>query len=137
MMKRLKRLTCTLAAIATLIWTCPPAQAEYKGELGRDIEWVINFDNSASAGKTAVTVHYLVGRSGDKDISRDEVEIEVVEAGARTQLIFSKPGKGVRRIIIEVDQPTSVTIDVEVSTQNASFPHRFFRPGSLVFDVVD
>jgi hypothetical protein len=137
----IKRMICTLAALAMLIWTCPPARAEFKGQLLRDIEWILNFDNSASAGPTAVTVHYLIGKSGEKEISRDEIEIASVDANARTQLFFSTPGRGVRRIIIEVDQPTGATIDVEVTQsapfQNSSFPHRFEGPGSLVFDVVD
>lgn len=137
----MKRMICTLAALAMLIWTCPTAQAEYQGELGRDIDWQVNVDNAGAAGKTAVTVHYLIGRSGEKEISRDEIEIGLVEAGARTQLIFSKPVRGVRRIIVEVQQPMSTTIDVEVTQDGPpfprSFPARLERPGSLVFDVVD
>jgi len=62
----MKRLICTIAAFAMLIWTGPPAQAEYKGELRRDIEWFLNVDNSAAAGITAVTVHYLIGKSGER-----------------------------------------------------------------------
>lgn len=133
----MKRLICTIAALAVLTWTCLPAQAEYKGELRRDIEWVINVDNSASSGNTAVTVHYLIGKSGEKEISRDEIEIALVAGQARTQLIFSKPGRGVRRIIIEVDPPQGATIDVEISTQNTSLPHRVEGRSSLVCDVVD
>lgn len=120
-----------------LIWTCPPARAEYKGELRRDIEWFLNVDNSAAAGITAVTVHYLIGKSGEKEMSRDEIEIAVVTANARTQLTFSKPGRGVRRIIIEVDPPPGGTIDVEIATQNTSFPHHVEVRSSLVCDVVD
>jgi hypothetical protein len=123
------------------MWTCPPAQAEYRGELRRDIDWQFNVDNSSSAGKTAVTVHYLIGRSGEAEISRDDIEIGLVSAGARTQLIFSKPARGVRRILIEVQQPMNTTIDVEV-IQGGPFPGSFparleGQPGSLVFDVVD
>lgn len=133
----MKRFICSLAALAMLTWTCPPAQAEFKGDLRRDIDWVLIVDNSASAGPTAVTVHYLIGKSGEKEISRDEIEIALVAANARTQLIFSKPGRGVRRIIIEVDPPQFATIDVEISTQNTSFPHRVEGRSSLVCDVVD
>lgn len=137
----MKRMICTLAVLAMLTWTCPPAWAEYKGELRRDIDWQLNVDNTPNPGKTAVTVHYLIGRIGEKEISRDEIEIALVDAGARTQLIFSKPGRGVRRIIIEVDQPIPITIDVEITQsapfQNVSYPARMERPGSLVFEVVD
>jgi hypothetical protein len=88
-----------------------------------------------------VTVHYLIGRSGEKEISRDEIEIASVEAGARTQLIFSNLGRGVRRIIIEVEQCPTASIDVEVTQDGPpfprSFPARLEFPGSLVFAVVD
>ena len=136
----MKRTICAFTALAVLMWTCPPVQADYRGELRRDIDWQFNVDNSAVAGKTAVTVHYLIGRSGEKEITRDDIEIGLVAAGARTQLIFSKPGRGVRRIIIEVHPPMNGTIDVEVSQGPpfaSSFPARIEMPGSLVFDVVD
>jgi hypothetical protein len=136
----MKRIICAFAALAMLILTCPLARADYLGELRRDIDWQLNVDNSSSPGKTAVTVHYLIGRSGEKEISRDEIEIGSVEAGARTQLIFSNPGRGVRRIIIELQQGQNLTIDVEVTQGGSfprSFPHRFEVPGNLVFDVVD
>lgn len=42
----MKRLICTLAALAMLIWTCPTARAELHGELRRDQDCVINFDNA-------------------------------------------------------------------------------------------
>ena len=86
----MKRTMCRLAALAMLMWTCPPAQAEYLGELRRDVDWQLQVDNSSSAGKTAVTVHYLIGRSGEKEISRDDIEIGLVAGGARTQLIYLK-----------------------------------------------
>ena len=137
----IKGTICTLAVLAMLIWICPPARAEFKGELRRDIEWILIVDNSAAAGPTAVTIHYLIGKSGEKKISRDEIEIAAVDANARTQLFFSTPGRGVRRMIIEVEPPPGATIDVEVTQsapfQNSSFPQRFEGPGSMVFDVVD
>ena len=132
----LNKLTCIVAVLAMLIWTCPTAQAEYFGELRRDIDWHLNLDNSLSGGKTSVTVHYLIGRSGEKEISRDQIEIGSVDAGARTQLIFSKPGRGVRRMIIEVDGPINTEITVNVS-QIAAFPADIFGRGSLVFDIVN
>ena len=52
-----------------------------------------------------------------------EVSLTLVEANARTQLIFSTPGRGVRRVIIEVDALDAV-IDVEI-TQGPPFPSSF------------
>ena len=47
----IKRTICTFAALAMLIWTCPPAQAEYKGELQR-LDWQLTVDNSSTTGST-------------------------------------------------------------------------------------
>jgi hypothetical protein len=132
----MKRLVCTLTLLAMLIWTCTPAHAEYQGELLRDLAWQINVDNSEAGGKTAVTVHYLSGRSGEKEISRNEIEIGLVAAGARTQLVFSTLGKGISRIIVEVDAPLNTHITVNVS-QAASYPADIVGYGRLVFNVVD
>jgi len=132
-----KRMICTLATLAMLIWTCPPAQAESLGELRRNLAWHINVDNSLAGGpKTFVTVHYLIGRSDENEISRDEIEIGSVDAGARTQLIFSTPGRGVRRILVEVDAPLNTPVTVNVS-QAAAYLADITGYGRLVFDVVD
>jgi hypothetical protein len=45
----MKRLICTLAALTMLIWTCPPVQAEYLGELRRNIDWQVNVDRLSLA----------------------------------------------------------------------------------------
>jgi hypothetical protein len=37
----MKRLICTLAALAMLIWTFPTARAQLNVEFRRDQEWVI------------------------------------------------------------------------------------------------
>jgi hypothetical protein len=60
----MKRTICTFVALAMLMWTSPQVQAEYLGELRTDIDWQFNVDNSAAAGKTAVTVHYLMPAQG-------------------------------------------------------------------------
>ena len=133
----MKRLVCTFATLGMLIWTCPPARAEWKGELRRDLEWRLAVDNSAVAGPTAVTVHYLIGRPDENEISRDEMEIRSADAGARVQFFFSKPGRNVRRIIIEVDGPKGGTIIVVVDQVDRAFPEQIEGRGTLVFYVVD
>jgi hypothetical protein len=126
----IKKLTCALAALAMLIWICPPAQAEFKGVLKSDQDWVLNVDNSASpASPTAITVYYLSSR-------RDDIEILRAPAGARIQFPFSAPGRGVRRIIIDVSPAAShLTIPVEVATPTNSFPQTCVGESRLVFDV--
>jgi hypothetical protein len=132
----MKRMICTLAALATLIWMCPPAQAEYKGQL-RNLAWELAVDNSSTTGGTAVTVHYLSNRRDEDEISREEIEIRLVPGSARVRLFFAKPGRAVRRIIIEVDPPTGETIIPVEINQNSSIVETIQGYGRLVFDVAD
>ena len=123
MKRRIATYSCALAA---MIWICAPARAEYKGELPRDHDITINFDNSAVSGKTAITVFYLGNRP-------DEIEF-TAPAGARVSYVAPKPGKGVTRVIVQVDPPTNGTPSIEVAS-NASFFHNCFGHTVLVFDV--
>src|SRR5262245_4002463 len=127
----MKRFIFILAALAMLIWICPPAQAEYRGIFKRDQGWLLNVDNSASAGKTAITVHFYGKRFED-------IEFGTVGAGpqeGRVQLVFPKPGKDVTRIVIEVDPPSQLTeVRIEVN-QNESFFATFIGYGRMVFEV--
>jgi hypothetical protein len=124
MMKR--RIATCSCALAALIWICAPAQAEYKGELPRDRDFTINVDNSAVTGKTAITVYYLGNRP-------DEIEF-TAPAGAQVSYVAPKPGKGVTRVIVQVDPPTNGAPGIEVSS-NHSFPHNCLGHTVLVFDV--
>jgi hypothetical protein len=55
-----------------------------------------------------------------------------------TQLIFSNPGRGLRRIIIDVQQRQNASIDVEVTQDGPpyprSYPARMETSGSLVLE---
>jgi len=133
----MKRMTCTLAALAMLIWTCPPAQAEFKGRLQRDLDWALTVDNSSTTGETAVTVRYLSNRRNENEISSEEIEIRLVPGSERVQLLFSKPARNVRRIIIEVDPPATFTIIPLDINQDGSIAVTIQGYGRLVFDVVD
>ncbi|MCM3900104.1 MAG: hypothetical protein ND866_00200 [Pyrinomonadaceae bacterium] len=143
-MKRINRLISTFACtLALLISTCPPAQADHQGELRRDLAWNLNVDNSSASAKTSVTVHYLISRNDEIEISREEIEIFTIPSGSpdpnagRVQLRFPKPGRGVRRIIIDVDPPINTSITVNVS-QFAAFPADIGPGfGRLVFDIID
>jgi hypothetical protein len=132
----MKRMICALAALAMLIWMCPPAQAEFKGQLLRNLEWELTVDNSSTTGGTAVTVDYLSSRSDENEISREKIEIRLVPGSERVRLFFSAPGRGVKRIIIEVDAPAGATIPVDI-IQNGSIAVTIQGYGRLVFEVVD
>lgn len=123
MKRQIARYSCVLTA---LLWICAPTRAEYKGELPGDHDITINFDNSAVAGKSAITVYYL----GNKP---DEIEF-TAPAGARVSYVAPKPGKGVTRLIVQVDPPTTGAPSIEV-VSNASFPHNCLGHTVLVFDV--
>ena len=121
-----RRIATCACALAALIWICASVQAEYKGELPRDHDITINFDNSAVSGKTAITVFYLGNRP-------DEIEF-TAPAGARVSYVAPKPGKGVTRVIVQVDPPTNGAPSIEVAS-NASFVHNCLGHTVLVFDV--
>ncbi len=126
-MKRMKRLIATFAcAVAVLIWTCAPAQAEFRGVLRSDQDWVINVDNAATGGITGITVYFLGKKPQDFEFT--------VPIGGRVQYPFEKVGKDVTRIIIEVDSPQGATLTVEVS-QNNSVVTNCFGYCHLVFNV--
>jgi len=93
----MKRLTCTLAALAMVMSAYIPAQAEFKGTLQRDQDWFIEI-NSQSFDAIAVTVYYL-GRN------LEVVEIMTVPAVVTIQRNIPKPGRGVKRVVVEVDPP--------------------------------
>jgi hypothetical protein len=91
----MKTLMC---ALAVLLLTCSPAQALFMGTLQRDA-WMLEIA-SASPDTTAVTVYYLGN-------GLQVIEIMSVASADTVQQFFAKPRKNVRRIIIEVDQPTT------------------------------
>lgn len=101
-----KKLTCIVAVLAMLIWSCPTVQADFKGILKWDQDGVISVDNSSTTGATAITVYYLSSR-------REDIEIFRAPGGARIQFPFAAPGRGVRRVIIELSPPINQTIPVE------------------------
>jgi hypothetical protein len=111
MMKRkMYRLISTFAcAVAMLIWTCPPAQADFKGDLKSDTPVTVEFTSGAgNAGGTHVAVYYL-GRGLDVEA------VFSVPAGTSFAQECSKPGSRVKRIIVEVDLPVGGEGVVRVS----------------------
>ena len=123
-----KKLTCIVAVLAMLIWSCPTVQADFKGILKSDQDGVISVDNSSTTGATAITVYYLSSR-------REDLEIFRAPGGARIQFPFAAPGRGVRRVIIEVSPPINQTIPVELSQNGITFFHTSVGDTRLVFDV--
>jgi len=132
----MKRMICTFAGLAMLIWMCPPAQAESRGQLLRNLDWELTVDNSSTTGGTAVTVEYLSSKGDESVISRESIEIRLVPGSERVRLFFSKPGRGVKRIIVEVDAPAGATIPVDI-IQNGSMAVTIQGYGRLVFEAVD
>ena len=123
-----KKLTCIVAVLAMLIWSCPTVQADFKGILKWDQDGVISVDNSSTTGATAITVYYLSSR-------REDIEIFRAPGGARIQFPFAAPGRGVRRVIIELSPPINQTIPVELSQNGITFNHTSVGDTRLVFDV--
>jgi hypothetical protein len=93
----MKRVFCTLAALTMLIWTCPQAHADFIGSLPSDQEWQLEV-TAATPSTNAATVYYLDRRGGS-----DIVGIMTVIGADPTSQTFPKPGRSVKRIIIEID----------------------------------
>ena len=131
----MKRMICTFAVLAMLVWTCPPAQAKFMGTLQRDQDWLIHFDNSSSCCGTGMTVYYL-GNGRVLGLEIFTVPGISDESQGRVEYAFSKPGRGVGRIIIEVDPGSdALDIPVEINQIGSSFTATLHGSGRLVFDV--
>ena len=111
-MKRMKRMISTFAcAVAVLIWTCAPAQAEFFGTLRSDQDWVINVDNSSSYAASSISVNFLSKKPQNFGFT--------LPAGGRAQYPFAKVGRDVTRIIIYMDPPKGGTMTLEVAQNNS------------------
>src|SRR5256886_17455524 len=95
-MKKVKRMISTFAcAVAVLIWTCAPVQAEFFGTLRSDQDWVINVDNSSSNAVSSISVNCLGKKPQNFEFT--------LPPGGRAQYPFAKVGKDVTRIVIYMD----------------------------------
>ena len=126
----MKKLMC---ALAVLMLTCSPAQALFMGTLQREA-WTLEIASASPDGTTAATVYYLGNRL-------QVVEIMSVPAGDTVQQVFTKPGKNVRRIIIEVDPPTNGALFGQATARIVQGADQFIdvisdlHDARLVFDV--
>ena len=136
----MKRLTCTLAALALVMGISIPASAEFKGRFVRDLPWMLEITNTSS-DDMAATIYYL-GR--DLEV----VEIVTVPAGTTVQRNIPKPGRGVRRVVVDVDLPfpesliNPPTATVRMVQAGLSFLDDIMSSQAgdsfrFVFDVVD
>ena len=130
----MKRLTCILAALAMVMLTHIPAQAEFLGTLQRDQPWSLGVDNSNNTHPATVTIFYL----GSKDPNFD---IYTVPAVTDLNLTNFRIPKGTRRIVVEVDPSFGEPTGGLVTQQASGFP-LFSDPARggetfrFVFDVV-
>ena len=122
----MKRLTCALATLALVMCTYIPARAEFGGRLPRTEDLTITITNTA-ATTTLVTIYYLDKRG------IDVVGTMTATGTDPTLETFPKPGKGVRRVIIQVDPSPGTQTKL---TLNATAPQTIEAGIQLVFDLV-
>jgi hypothetical protein len=91
-----KRLICALAALGMVMSTYIPARAEYAGNVARDSDFTIEIQNTINS-TTTVTVYYL-DRNG-----LDVIGTLTVQGPTPVRETFPRPGRGVTRVIIDVD----------------------------------
>jgi len=121
-----RRLACTIAALAMLIWTCTPAQAEFLGTLQRNQTWLLSVDNSNNAEAAAVTIFYL-----GKTLSFNVVSIAAVTLLNLPDLQIPR---FTDRIIIELDPAFGMSTYVLITQGGTAFTNPGFS-GTLVLNV--
>ena len=132
-MKSTKKIICTIAAVAMVMWAYTPARAEFITTLKRDTTPTVTVANASNA-KTSVRVYYLDRRGVDV------ILISFVPPGESVVWTLEKIGRATQCVIIEVDVPQGGTSTVTV---NNLAPIRMggadspITTGRLVYDVED
>ncbi len=100
-MKRMKRLTCAVAALTALLMQPNAALAVFKGTMRGDLPLTFEVQPAnANTNSTAVTITFIDSKG------RPDVEALTFEVGAGEANIHSVPiPRGTRRIVIQVDDP--------------------------------
>ena len=100
-MKKIKRLTCAIAALTALLMQPHAALAVYKGTMRGDLPLTFEVQPAnANTNSTDVTITFIDTRG------RPDVETLTFEVGAGEANIHSvSMPRGIRRIVIQVDNP--------------------------------
>jgi hypothetical protein len=121
-----RRLAYTIAALAMLIWTCNPAQADFLGTLQSNQTWSLAVDNSNNSEAAAVTIFYL-----GKTLSFNSISIA---AETLPDLHDLQIPKFTGRIIIQLDPAFGMSTPVLVTQGATAFTNPGFS-GTLVLNV--
>ena len=117
-MKRMNRLIATfVCALAMVMLTCIPAQAEFYGTLQQNQPWSLEVDNSSNASSAAVTIFYV-----GKTLDADKYTVPKLEL---VTLNVTKMPRGTTRVIIEVDPGNGNNY-----TDSMCVPLRLFQGGA-------
>lgn len=119
-----------IAALAVLMGSqLPSGKSNHAGKLQHGQEWHIDVDATDAPGPTAFTVYYL-GERRQRDLKN-----LTVPGAATMSLPLAKPGRGVKRIVIEVSPPAGSLVCVEIRQGSLSHPSGFFGDHRIVIDV--
>lgn len=108
----MKTLIPAIAALALLLTSCDPAQATYMGTAYSDQPLSLMIQN-ASGDRLAVTVYYLGSRQ--TVVALESVPAATAMAPGAGSFSFPNPGKGVRRIVVEIDVPVGGRIATTIN----------------------
>jgi hypothetical protein len=126
-----RRFACAIAALAMLIWTCTPAQAEFDGTLQGNQLWTVELDNSNNAEAAAAAIYSI-----DKMGKAEYFQIATVPGVQLITLTVTKVPKGTVRVIIEVDPALGLSVAVRVIQGENAFGHGGAGDFRMVFDVI-
>lgn len=108
-MKRIKRLTCAIAALAMLMTQSNPALAKFAGTLRSDIPWQLNISPETSTSTLAATITFVDSRG------RQDVDLFTIHPGeSLAPYSAANIPRGTRRIIIELDSSPDALFQVRV-----------------------
>jgi len=97
-----RRLAYTIAALAMLIWTCNPAQADFDGTLQGNQLWTVELNNSGNVDAAGAAI-YSIDRMGKVEY----FQVVTVPGGQSPTLTVTRVPRGTVRVIIEVDPRTT------------------------------
>ena len=126
-----QRLACAIAALAMLMLTCTPAQAEFAGTLQGNQTWTVELDNSNNPEAAAVAIYSI-----DKMGKAEYFQMVTVPGVQLITLTVTKVPKGTLRVIIEVDPALGLEVFVRVIQGENGFGHGGAGDFRMVFDII-
>ena len=130
-MKRMKRLSCALAAISVLMMNSNPVSAKFAGTLQSDVPWRLEISPELNNIMFAATITFVDSRG------RQDMDLFTTQPGETLAPYNGNIPRGTRRIIIELDFGSGAAAAVVKVSQGTSIINvdAGNETSRIVFDV--